>query len=1492
MNFAKRLRAFALAAVVSVGFMAGFSVPAAAAPMTETPYSAVDFTKVKITDAFWQSYQKMFILSGIPSGIARVSEWNHGMPNIMNMALKNRGEPYGRFAGPMYVDSDVHKVLESMCYALQIDPQGDPETIAGQDYIRDKLNEWIPYYQDAQMDDGYFDTYYTLDGGGGASNRWTNYNYHELYIAGHFYEAAVAHYRATNGQDTRLFDMAIRNADYMLDLFKPGNKQQAPGHEEIELALVKLADLCREIGAKDGVDYAAKADPYIQMAKRFLDARGHDWNDRLMPGGHGIYAQDDVPVQNASSAVGHAVRAGYLYTGMADVSIALDTDEYMTALLALAGDVEEAKTYVTGGIGVDGHGEGYGARFELPNTGSYSETCANIANVMWNKRMNMLFGDSKYADVIERGLYNSVISGVNMAGDRFFYENEMQSAGGISRFMWTDTACCPTNLMRTVMSVGQYVYTQRGREITTNLYIGNEGSFTVDGQPVKLTTQSGMPWSGEVSTVVSVAAPLTFTMRLRVPNWAKWDNSITLNGTVSIPAVPDAHGYVVVTRTWQNGDKVEIDFPMQPTRFYADPGVTTNYGLVAVTRGPIVYAAESADNAYALGRYILQPSVDFTTEWIRNLDGKDTDYFFKDVLAVKADATISTKDGETSAPLTMIPYYAWNNRGALPMTVYLSEIVPAPSGQLEMYATPSASYTYSGDSIDGLNDGKYTSEANKERWTAWNGTTNHPADEFVRYDFDEPVIIWGANISWYDDGGGVQIPSAMKISYWDGKDWVHVNPVRHVSAAAWSAQPEETAANFNAQTGVYNVFNKNAFTYYRFTPVFTTSIRLQLTPGPSEDTERAPGIREWQICGSLTEYPWERFAFPTASHVSDYDAITGLNDGVISEVTIGGKNAGRWTAYGKSQTPWVQYDFAEPIDVYACDVDWFIAPDRKVNVPNGLVIQYWNGTAFVPVTPAAPFDTFLGMQYNRYEFDTVTTTKLRMIIDNTRNSGTDITTYPGIREWRVIGAPSERYPLEMFGVPGASHVYSGNKVSGLNDGIVASEHGGNIFKWSSWSQSLTPTVWYSFDTPVVIDGCDIVWSDDGGGVQLPASMEIQYFYGDEFKGAVIPTNAHDVFTKDVFNTYTFEPILATKIQLALTGRGASLPNGTVGIQEWKVSGHKALPVMSSAATEYGVAYDSFNTAMFAPVTTDKIRMLTNSATPVGLVELRVKTADGTYAEQSASSVAASYTCTPYATLSAVNDGVVSPTSLYGGSTWSTWAGNQTDPSVGWGEHWIEYDFAEPKTFVVMEAFWYRAWDDGVIRPDGWKVQYFADGQWKDVPDIDRVDGFDSDIYEYTARLTAGSDVPNIGMYSDYDFVRIAYETADAMPGTTKVSVSPKYAFDLYAPSKAYTFKFIEEGVTLSAAEKDGSVKAVLSNASGQGVTGTLIVAFYDEDGRLISVDFDSVDLADGSEQPLVAVFPASGTSGAYKAFAWSDDGTPLCAAVGEKIAAGTNNIAN
>ena len=1451
--FHKLMAVLLIAALVLTQF-----VTTAAAQLANDPYDAIDFTKVKITDDFWMDYQKMFILNGIPSGIARVNESSAGMPNIRNMARKNRGESYGSFSGALYVDSDVHKVLEAMCYALQLDPQGDSAVAAGQQYIRDTLDEWIPYYQDAQMPDGYFDTYYTLDGGGGATNRWTTWNNHELYIAGHFYEAAVAHYRATGGQDTRLFDMAIKNADYIESLFGPGKWLQAPGHEEIELALVKLAGLCGEIGVKNGVDYTVKANKYLTLAKFFIDARGHDWNDRKMAGNQGSQCQDNMPVQQLTSAVGHSVRAAYLYTGMADVSIALNTDEYINALLALAEDVEEAKTYVHGGVGVDGHGEGYGARFELPNNGSYSETCANIANVMWNKRLNMLFGDSKYADVIERGLYNGVISGINMAGDRFFYQNMLISTGGVARFAWTGTACCPTNLMRTVMSIGQYVYTQRNDVITTNLYIGNEGSFDISGKDLKLITESKLPWEGEVSTTVVLSAPLEFSIRLRVPDWAKWDNSFKVNGQQVSP-VPDAQGYVVISRVWSNGDKIEINLPMEPTRFYSHPSVTTNAGLVAIKRGPIVYAAESIDNDYPLNQYILTPEGNFSTEWKRNLNGDSSDYFFKDVLAVKAEAIVNAKGGETPAILTLIPYYAWNNRGALPMNVYISEV--PQQHPVEWYARPSASYTYSGDSPNNLNDGDFSSGS---RWTAYNGTMNHPADEWVRYDFDEPVTIWGTNICWYDDAGGVQIPQGMKISYWNGKEWLYVNPIGD--------------GGYNAATGVYNTFTGNTvsqtrFNYYRFTPVFTTAIRLEMTSGPNANTMRAPGIKQWQIAGSMYEYPWERFAYPTASHTAVYgDSPFGMNDGVIDDPST---NARRWTSYGQSQTPWVQYDFAQPILANACDVDWFIAPDLLCNLPNGLEIQYWDGSAFRNVTPIEPFTEFVGSKFNRYEFEPVWTTRLRMNIDNRLNSGQTFMTYPGIREWRVIGAPPEQYPLEFFAVPNASHTSSYNRIWGLNDGITEPESA-NVYKWTSYGMSNNPSVWYTFDTPVVIDSCDIDWSDDGGGVQTPRAMEIQYWDGTEYV-PVTPTNAHDTFNRNVFNKYTFEPVETTMIRLNLSGKGSATNNGCVGIREWKVSGHKSLPVISSDLT-YGIEYDKFNVANFAPVTTTKIRMLTNSATPVGLVQLRVKTDDNEYVEKDAS-VTASFTCLPYSTLDAVNDGLWGSLSAEtrSGWTWSTWANNTSNPSQGLGEHWVEYAYEEPLTFVSMEAFWYRAWDDGVIRPDRWKAQYFEGGEWKDVESIYSIGDFDSSVYDYLIRIDAGMDLPKVNLSSEYDFVDIRpYQTLSA-PGVSTVTVKPAFNYDIYAPEQIYRFKLVYNEIYVMAHESDRSIIAELGNYSGANKSGVLILAFYDKEKRLVSIKTEAFEnFADGEALVISELIPLGYSDMSYQVFAWDQSYVPLC----------------
>lgn len=635
-------------------------------PHTAVPPKPLDFTQVKITDSFWSARQKVFICKVIPTGIENVEKKSGGIPNIINAAKKNRGLPYEPFSGELYVDGDVHKVLESMCYALQIDAAGDPETADAQNYIRRKLEEWIPYYVDAQEPDGYFDTYFTL-GACGEVPKWYDFDRHELFVAGHFYEAAAAHYRATGKSDPRLLNMAVKNADYLTGLFGPGKWKQVPGHEEIELALIKLAALCREIGGS----YAERAERYTALAKFFLETRGdHE-------GRHGInhdnaYDQDHLPVAEQTEAVGHAVRACYLYTAMAEMALLEQSAAYDRALLSLWDDVEHKKTYVTGGIGSHAAHEGFGAAYELPNDTAYCETCANIANIMWNRNMNLLYGDSKYADVIERGFYDAVLCCVNFDGDRFFYGNPLSSPGDRHRSAWFGTACCPPNLMRMIESLGGYLYTQQDTVITCNLYIGNEAAFQVGQNVVKLHTATGMPWRGDCSVSVETPAPLQFTLRFRIPNWADGPVSAAVNGAEAL-ATPDQKGYIEITRAWKSGDTVELCFPMKVQRVHSDPRVAANYGLVAIQRGPIVYTAENADNEYPVTQYILPENSAFTESWTENLDGKSDPYGIKSLMRLSAGARVIFGGKEVDSMLTLIPYYAWDNRTAGEMTVYIRE---------------------------------------------------------------------------------------------------------------------------------------------------------------------------------------------------------------------------------------------------------------------------------------------------------------------------------------------------------------------------------------------------------------------------------------------------------------------------------------------------------------------------------------------------------------------------------------------------------------------------------------------------------------------------------------------------------------------------------------------------------------------------------------------------------------------------------------------------
>ncbi|MEY8518725.1 beta-L-arabinofuranosidase domain-containing protein [Lachnospiraceae bacterium 29-84] len=1003
---------------------------------------AVNFTNVKIDDAFWGNRQKQFICQVIPTAIARVEEGSGGIPNIKNAALMHRGETHGNFSGAYYVDSDVHKILESMCYALMIDPQGDAQTAAGQEAIRAKLEEWIPYYVDAQEEDGYFDTYFTLSSFGGASTgRYTDFNLHELYCAGHFYEAAVAHYKATGGEDTRLLDVAVKNADHIASLFGVGKWKQVPGHQEIELALVKLADLCEEIGG----DYAGKAGSYRELAKFFLDTRG-DLEDRHGTNVNNFHTQDHLPVTEQLTAVGHAVRAFYLYSGMVDVAMASGTHDYDRALLSLWDDVAKTKTYVTGGVGAVASREGFGEPYELPNDVAYNETCASIGNMMWNERMGRYFDNSKYADEMERALYNGIISCVNLDGDKFFYGNPMQSNGGSSRSSWFGTACCPSNLVRFVESLGNYIYTQKDGELTVNLYIGNEMTVQMGGASVSWDMATDMPWGGTSSLTYQGDDNTAFTLRLRIPSWAKGQNTISVNGE-AVPAQADDKGYVSITRTWNKGDKVGISFAMEVERVYSDERVTTNKGLVAIQRGPIVYAAEELDNEDSVFQYVIPQDAGIRTENIDDITGLSKEY--KEVTLDPsapdaeyhgiADVPVEDVGKEWSVydpegKISMVSNdetnktefhfgkgtrvkAIYNGEEASEWTDYAVEAKITLTQELNMNAgiifhADKSTFGNGPDEYNGyfIGIGKDSGGqgvtfgcANTEN--GWYRFNLVPTREPIQMDreYTLRIVVKEDLFAVYLDNQLVTIQKDPQFRYKKGtvglRSYQQAFRVRDFSVRSLTQAdipdlqsyylPTEDTYQIREAVILHadaEVFDPSQWEYLPKTltmvPYYTWQNR-----GQGEMTVYLKESKELAEYGNVA-----RYATPNASVVSAFDTIAALNDGTDA----------RWTSYGKALNPWVELAFPWKVTLSGSRVKWY-NDGGGVQIPDGLTIEYWDTETeeYVPVTQKGEYNTFKAGEFNTYEFETVETTKLRMHIKN------DVKRIAsGIMEWEVIGSIS------------------------------------------------------------------------------------------------------------------------------------------------------------------------------------------------------------------------------------------------------------------------------------------------------------------------------------------------------------------------------------------------------------------------------------------------------------------------------------------------------
>lgn len=580
----------------------------------------IDFSHVKINDNFWSPRLSKHVSATLPVCIDQIENQTGRIRNFEN-AAKGEGEHSGIF----FDDSDVYKALEGMAYSLINNP--DPE-------LEKKADEWIDKFAAAQQPDGYINTFYTLTG---LDKRWTNMDKHEMYCAGHMIEAGVAYYQATGKR--KLLDVCIRMTDHMMSQFDPGKRHWVPGHEEIELALVKLYQTTQE-------------QKYLDFAYWLLEERGH---------GHGtmgdegkwdpVYYQDIVPVRRLTDISGHAVRCMYLYCGMADVAALKNDTGYIAAIDRLWDDVVHRNMYITGGIGSSRDNEGFTEDYDLPNLDAYCETCASVGMVLWNQRMNQLTGDSKYIDVLERSLYNGALAGISLGGDRFFYVNPLESKGDHHRQEWYGCACCPSQLSRFLPSIGNYIYASSDDALWVNLYIGNTGQIRIGETDILLTQETDYPWDGSVKLTISTSLPLEKEIRLRIPNWCK-TYDLSINGKRI--NVSEEKGYAVI-KDWKSQDVIALDMDMPVEIVAADPHVKENFGKRAIQRGPLVYCMEEIDNPVYFDQIQLSPSTTFQTA------------FASDIL--NGIKTIKTNGRAQSA--TFIPYYAWDNRKAGKMRVWI-----------------------------------------------------------------------------------------------------------------------------------------------------------------------------------------------------------------------------------------------------------------------------------------------------------------------------------------------------------------------------------------------------------------------------------------------------------------------------------------------------------------------------------------------------------------------------------------------------------------------------------------------------------------------------------------------------------------------------------------------------------------------------------------------------------------------------------------------------
>lgn len=797
------------AGIVAFGCAVFASGKACAQLKNDYPIQPVAFTQVHVMDNFWAPKINVNADITIPYTLEQCKKTGR-IDNFLRAAGKL---PADTMTAYPFDDTDLYKLIEGASYSLQV--KKNPA-------LEKYLDTLISIIALAQEPDGYLYTFRTMKAPKPhewiGSKRWEKEEdlSHELYNAGHLYESAVAHYLATGKKN--LLNIAIKNANLLVRTFGPGKEEKFPGHQIIETGLAKLYRVTRE-------------KKYLELAKFFLDLRGKKGHFNQE------YSQSKTKVTDQHEAVGHAVRATYMYTGMADVAALTGDRKYLSAIDDIWQDVVDKKIYITGGIGATNNGEAFGAAYDLPNMSAYAETCAAIANVYWNSRMFFLHGDAKYIDVLERVLYNGLLSGVSVSGDHFFYPNPLASLGQHQRSAWFNCACCISNMTRFLPSMPGYIYAQNKNDLYMNLFVGSTAEIFLPAGKVAIKQNTNYPWDGKNDITINPSKETQFALHIRIPGWAvnkpipgdlykdEINSSapvvVLLNGKpVSYKMI---NGYAVINRVWNEGDNITLDLPMEVKKVTADSKVAADKNRFALQMGPIVYCLESPDNKDSA---VMNIVVDKNTP-VKAVYRQD---LLNGVMTLEMQG-YSTKRQvnkeeliKSQQQVIAIPYYSWANRGPGEMEVWIpfneSAAKPKPAPTIASKSKVSSSadnlrmLRALNDQYDPL-DSKDASASYLHWWPKQNTI------EWVQYDFDSTYTVSESKIYWFDDGpwGGCRIPITWKLYYKKDNQWVQVK-----------------------NTTSYEIA-KDKYNEVKFEPVTTTAMKLEV----QLPAEYATGVHEWSV---------------------------------------------------------------------------------------------------------------------------------------------------------------------------------------------------------------------------------------------------------------------------------------------------------------------------------------------------------------------------------------------------------------------------------------------------------------------------------------------------------------------------------------------------------------------------------------------------------------------------------------------------------------------